>query len=83
VYGEPYIATYCNWATFSRDAGVGGFLMEHERAKVLPIVYLINGKREEARRIVEIELRRVSGLTDMYAESYRRFAEKFFIEVSV
>jgi hypothetical protein len=82
-YGEPYIATYCNWAVFSRDVDNEGFLMEHERAKVLPVVYLINGKREEARRIIEIELGRVADSTDMYAESYRRFAEKFLIEVGM
>ncbi|MYZ34165.1 MULTISPECIES: hypothetical protein [unclassified Streptomyces] len=76
-YGEPYIATYSDWDVFSRDVGDVGLLVEHERAKVLPIVHLINGDREEARRIIESELERVASSGDMYAQSYRKFAEKF------
>ncbi|MEU3301231.1 hypothetical protein ABZ729_15595 [Streptomyces sp. NPDC006678] len=76
-YGEPYIASYSDWDTFSRNVGDAGILMEHERAKILPIVHVINGDREEGRRIIETELERVASSSDMYARSYRSFAEKF------
>lgn len=76
-YGELYIAAYSDWDVFSRDVGDVGLLIEHERAKILPIVHVINGDREEGRRIVETELERVASSGDMYAQSYRIFAEKF------
>ncbi|MEU0188823.1 hypothetical protein ABZ250_02945 [Streptomyces afghaniensis] len=76
-YGEPYIATYADWDTFSRAVGDKGFLMEHERAKILPIVHVINGDLEAGRRVVESELERIAGSGDVYAQSYRSFADKF------
>ncbi|MFJ3932720.1 MULTISPECIES: hypothetical protein [unclassified Streptomyces] len=76
-YGEPFIAAYSDWDAFSRSVGDAGILMEHERAKILPIVYVINGDSEEGQRIIDAELERVASSTDMYAQSYRNFAEKF------
>jgi hypothetical protein len=76
-YGEPFIAAYSDWDVFSRSVGDAGILMEHERAKVLPIVYVINGDAEEGQRIIDAELERVASSTDMYAQSYRHFADKF------
>ncbi|MGN4160068.1 hypothetical protein ACRWOO_10350 [Streptomyces sp. NEAU-PBA10] len=75
-YGEPYISRYSDWAEFSRNADEG-ILMEHERAKILPIVHVINGSRGEARRIIETELQRIIDSRDAYALSYRSFAQKF------
>lgn len=77
-HGEPYLAVYSDWAVFSRDVGDSGMLMEHERAKILPVVRMIDGDPDEARRIVDGELRRVAGSVDMYAQSYRSFAKEFY-----
>jgi hypothetical protein len=76
-YGEPYIAVNANWDTFSRAVGGVGFLVEHERAKILPVVRVINGDREEGRYLVESELGRIADSDDVYAQSYRSFAARF------
>jgi hypothetical protein len=76
-YGEPYISQYSDWAMLSRHIGETGFLAEHERAKILPLVHEINGNHREARFIIENELQRIADSDDMYAQSYRKFAEKF------
>jgi hypothetical protein len=79
AYGQPYIGKYADWDTFSHDVVESpNMLMEHERAKTLPLVLAINGKLEEAKRIVERELDSVSGVEGVYAQSYRDFADKFF-----
>jgi hypothetical protein len=78
AYGAPYIATYADWVKLVQSAASDGFLLEHERVKVLPVILMIDQKCEEARQIVETELDRVSDSDDMYAQSYRRFGERFY-----
>ncbi|MFF3312838.1 hypothetical protein [Streptomyces sp. NPDC002952] len=77
AYGVPYIVAHSDWVEFSRNVDIEGFLLEHEKAKIAPVVHVINGDLEGARGIVDIELERVSGSSDMYAQSYRRFADRF------
>ncbi|MFF4654441.1 hypothetical protein [Streptomyces sp. NPDC001381] len=76
-YGEPFMKKYSEWVNFSRDLEAPGLLMEHERAKVLPVVRALDGRVEVARGVVADELARISGMSDVYAQSYRAFAEKF------
>lgn len=78
VYGEPFIDAYGDWDRFSRKIESAGLLAEHERKKVLPIIFAMNGDTERALGIVAEERSRVLGLDDMYARSYRDFAGKFF-----
>ncbi|MEU6848592.1 hypothetical protein ABZ901_01430 [Actinacidiphila alni] len=78
IYGEPFIERYATWDFFSREIESSEFLMEHEKAKSLPIIFAINGDLAQANSIVESELARVSDLDDIYARSYRDFAGKFF-----
>jgi hypothetical protein len=77
-YGDPYIEKYADWGNFTRDIELPGMLMEHEKGKVLPIVLAFDGNLERANSIVASELERVASFDDMYAQSYRDFANKFF-----
>ncbi|WP_329179189.1 hypothetical protein [Streptomyces sp. NBC_01477] len=78
VYGETFIDAYGDWGRFSREIESAGLLADHERKKVLPIIFAMNGDTEQALEIVAEEQSRVLGLDDMYARSYRDFAGKFF-----
>lgn len=77
TYGEPFVEKYADWDNFSREIESAGLLMEHEKAKSLPLILAINDDLERARSMVESELVRVASLEDMYARSYRDFADKF------
>lgn len=76
-YGEPFLEEYSDWENFSLKVESSGLLMEHEREKTLPIILAINGDLTRARKMIANELARVSGHDDMYAQSYRDFADKF------
>lgn len=78
VYGEPFIDAYGDWDRFSGEIESAGLLADHERKKVLPIVFAMNGDTDRALKIVAEEQARVHDLEDMYARSYRDFAGKFF-----
>lgn len=78
--GEPFIEKYSDWGFIVAELRRPGshLLKEHERAKILPVVVAMDGDISGARDIVAAEMDRVAGKDDMYAISYREFAEVFF-----
>ncbi|MFV2179322.1 hypothetical protein ACFHW2_41770 [Actinomadura sp. LOL_016] len=78
TYGEPFIATYSDWGTLSRDLEKSDLLLEHEKAMTLPVVAAMNAETGRATKMVELELDGLRGRDDAYAEAYRNFAVKFF-----
>jgi hypothetical protein len=77
-YGIPYIDTYTDWQVFCHSLELPGFLLPHEKAKVIPVVLALNRQLDRAREVVRSELTAVADSDDVYARSYREFAEKLF-----
>ncbi|MFD0206241.1 MULTISPECIES: hypothetical protein [Saccharothrix] len=77
-YGIPYIDTYADWRVFCHSVELPGFLLPHEKAKVIPVVPALNKQLDEAREVVRTELTAVADSDGVYAQSYRDFAEKLF-----
>ncbi|MFF0722712.1 hypothetical protein [Micromonospora sp. NPDC003816] len=76
-YGQPFIEKWANWETFSNDISESKLLLDNQKSFVLPLISAINGDRVHANHLIRRELDRIAGASDVYSESYQRFAESF------
>jgi hypothetical protein len=77
-YGEPFIAKFADWKTFSAEAEEGDLIMANVRKIWFPVIRALNGNIIAARVMVEEEVSRLGLQEDAYSLGYRKFAEKFF-----
>jgi hypothetical protein len=82
-YGRSFVEKFVDWTVFSAEIESCGFVQEHMKLKIFPIVRALNGDIDSASRMVTAELARVGQSEDFYAKSYRYFASGFLRKFAV
>jgi hypothetical protein len=82
-YGGEFISRFSDWPTFSSEAESSGLILDHMRAKTIPIIEALNGNVDRARELVASELVKVADGEDFYSKSYRIFAQGFMEKFSL
>lgn len=76
AYGQPFIDKWSDWERFSTDIANSALLLDNQKFFIMPLIAVINNDHAAARNWLQQELDRIGDKSDVYANSYREFAQK-------